>query len=132
MSRLLLLLARFALVFPLLSGCAGYVVTRDPTVQRVAASDGHVLPYADNNSLLQALRTSGAQDLACPIDQVTARTLIAADTGVVSNLATDTASYHYLAEGCGQRAVYIWATNPSGKGEYTTQATLIGLVPIKA
>jgi hypothetical protein len=120
----------------LMTGCGalgGNLVIRDPTLQRVAATDGQTIAYTDAGSLQQALKASGAHDLGCPIDQVTSRTVIAADTGVVSNLTDDTASYHYVAEGCGQRAVYIWATDTGGgAGAYTTHATLVGLVPLSA
>lgn len=73
------------------------------------ASDGQRLPflYGDNATIVRALRVSGARDLACPLEQVTGQIVLATDIGQVSE-GTQPTSVHYVAEGCGHRAAYIW------------------------
>jgi hypothetical protein len=94
----------------------------------LVATDGQAVASVDPKSIVQTLKASGAHDIGCPIAQVTGGLLLAVDIWEMSSGSTPASNVHYVAEGCGQRATYIWPT-PTADGRYN--ATLVGLVPIR-
>jgi hypothetical protein len=96
---------------------------RDSTASLPPDVDGpvHFVVSADENKLAEALRRSGAHDLACPAESLTLKTV-----------TVHTFSELYAADGCGQRAVYVlehWDMSERG-GNWLARFFLISRVTL--
>jgi hypothetical protein len=105
-------------------GCGGSSSTPRPPAQWVA-TDGQVMAprydatrfeYEGGDPRIMPVRASGAHDLRCPLDQVTARVL---RSGRAES---------YVAEGCGQRAAYMIVRREPSVDIY--DCVLTGIVPL--
>jgi hypothetical protein len=102
--------------------CGGPPISSQPA--QWVATDGQVMvprydpshhDYEGGNPVILPVRASGAHDLRCPIEQVTARNLHPARGEM------------YAAEGCDLRAVYL-ITRRSGPAD-VFDCVLTGIVP---
>lgn len=88
---------------------------------RYIATDGHAFSFGDRDSKTAAIAASGAFDLGCAPAGVTGRILYTADFGKPL----------YVAEGCGQRAIYAFVRKGTEEPEVDV-VVLTSVVSVKS